>query len=186
MTLSPNFSLKVDEEIFLKLIEEYEANILFELVDANRHYLKQFLAWLDQNTSSTHSLSFIKKEIEKFEKMETLTLGIFFSDKLVGLISLHNIDLLNRNASIGYWIAEKYQGKGIIFRSASVLIKYAFTNLKLHRLELRCALHNRKSKNIAEKLGFSNEGILKEAIAHYGVYFDAYLYGLVNRALESC
>jgi ribosomal-protein-serine acetyltransferase len=182
MKVSPDFSLHADENLLLKLLAEEDAANLFALIDANRKYLRKFLGWLDHNTSVTDSLSFIHEERQKLDRLEGITLAIYFSKTLVGLISLYNIDCLDQHASIGYWIAEQYQGEGIMTKSAQALIQYAFKELKLHRIEIRCAVHNHTSQKIPAKLGFVKEGTLKEAIAHYGKYFDAYLYGLTRSA----
>ncbi len=178
-----NLSLTVEKEILLRPLREEESSSLFELVDANREHLKEFMGWLDYSTTPADSLVFIRGEQEKLERLQTITLGIYFLDQLVGVLSLYHIDPLNQYASIGYWIGKAHQGEGIVSKSTHTLIQYAFKELQLHRIEIRCALHNHRSQKIAEKLGFSKEGILKEAIAHYGMYFDAYIYGLLNRPL---
>ncbi len=180
-----NLLLKVDSNIHLQPLQEEEVDVLFALVDANRPYLREFLGWVDYNTSRAHALAFIKEEKEKAKKLESFTVGIYLSNALVGVISLHAIDHLNQCASIGYWIAQKYQGKGIMSASVHAVIEYAFRELHLHRIELRCAVHNHKSRKIAERMGFSQEGTLIQAIHHYGTYFDAYMYGLTASTKES-
>ena len=181
-----NFSMKIDESLSLRSLGEEDAEVLFNLVDANRAYLREFLGWLDYNTTTANSLAFIKQAKVKWEKLESLTFAIYLSQTLVGLVSLDGIDHLNHSASIGYWIDQKYQGLGIMTKSTRALMQFAFAELKLHRLELKCALHNDRSRKVAEKLGFEREGLLKGAIAHYGQYFDAYIYGIINLHIKNC
>lgn len=84
---------------------------------------------------------------------------------------------------MGYWLDKEHGGKGIMRKCVKVLIDYGFNSLKLHRIEIRCVTNNIRSQNVAESLGFQKEGVLKDAIHHYGEYFDAVLYSLI--ALDS-
>jgi len=174
------FPLIVDEQISLDLLDDIDPNVLFELVDSNREHLREFLGWLNFNKSPKDSLKFIQAEANKRVRFESFTLAIIVDHVLKGLIGLNSIDHLNRNASIGYWISKDMEGQGIMTKSLRKLIEFSFQKLEFHRLEIRCALNNHKSKKIAERLGFEKEGILKKAIAHYGHYFDAYLYALLK------
>lgn len=105
---------------------------------------------------------------------------IFYKDTIVGRVGLHNIDEQHKNASIGYWLTEDAQGKGIIIRSCKKLIEYAFTELGLHRIEIRAVVRNERSKAIAEKLHFTKEGIQKEAECINEVFVDLAMYSLLR------
>lgn len=91
------------------------------------------------------------------------------------------IDWVNRNAMIGYWIAGDYQGKGIMTRACTALISYAFETLRLHRIDIRCATGNAKSCAIPRRLGFSYEGILREAKWLYDHFVDLNVYSMLDR-----
>lgn len=176
-------SIFVTDTIQMQYLREEEAESLFQLVDAHRAYLRQFLGWVDYNVSVEDSRLFIEQEIDKQVRLEGFTLGIYEEGSLLGLLSVYAIDQLNHNASIGYWIAEDSQGKGIMTQCVQKIIEHCFQKMKLHRLEIRCAVHNLKSQQIPKRLGFHEEGILKEAISHYGQYFDAYLYAFLHKGV---
>ena len=180
MSLSIDFPINVGNDILLNELDASMSESLFHLVDRNRSHLREFLGWLDHNTSLDDSLKFIETELTKHQSLEGLTLGIYVDKNLVGLVSLYGIDRINHCTSIGYWISQDMQGKGIMSRSVRKLIDLAFNHLNLHRIEIRCAVKNYKSQKVAEQLGFKREGVLKESIFHYGNYFDAYLYGLIK------
>lgn len=158
----------------LQQLHVADAPVLFQLVETNRAYLRQFLGWLDHNTSEQDTLSFIKKEQKRQHKGESLTLAIWFDQSLVGLVGFHNIDLLNRSASIGYWLDANHQGKGIMTRAVRTLMDYGRYVLNLRRIEVRCATENTKSQAITTSLGFMREATVRDAIWHYGEYFDAF------------
>ena len=82
--------------------------------------------------------------------------------ELVGIIGTHQIHWINRTVSIGYWLGEGYQGKGIMTKACKAVIQYLFEECGLHRIEIRAAVDNQKSRRIAERLSFSLEGILRQ------------------------
>lgn len=82
---------------------------------------------------------------------------------------------------IGYWLGEKYQGKGIMTKACKALIQYCFEELNLERIEIRVATENIKSQAIPERLGFQKEGCLRNAEVLYDQYIDLYVYGLLKK-----
>lgn len=179
-----DFSLMLDHSLTLRSLKLKDTSLLFRLVDSNREYLRRFLGFLDMTHSENDTRGFIIRENEKRKRGESLTLSIWYHEGLVGLINLHAIDRLNRSASIGYWLDQHHQGKGIMTQSANALVKYAFEgDMKFHRIEILCAVENERSQVIPKALGFKNEGTLEDAIWHYGNYLDAYVYGLINSDL---
>jgi RimJ/RimL family protein N-acetyltransferase len=79
--------------------------------------------------------------------------------KLIGCAGFVDLDLKNNNAEIGYWLGEKYWGKGIMSEAVFAIIKYGFDNLKLHKIYGKHISENINSKRIFEKLGFKEEGL---------------------------
>ena len=98
---------------------------------------------------------------------------------MVGQIEYNYIDLKNRKTEIGYRLGESFQGKGSVTKSCRALIDYAFGELKLNRVELRCAVENTKSRKIAENLGFKNEGVIRQSELIRGKFFDFVIYGML-------
>jgi glycerate 2-kinase len=173
------FSLRLTDEIELRLLEERHAEALFAVVDQNRDYLRKWLPWLEMNTSANDTRSFIKSTLDQFANNSGLVAGIWHSDRIVGVISYYNIDWLNRLAHIGYWLDARYQSKGIMTRACNALIEYGFKELELNRIEIRCAIGNRSSCAIPERLGFVYEGVARQAEWLYDHFVDLSIYGLL-------
>lgn len=87
---------------------------------------------------------------------------ICFESEPVGLIGFRDTDLANMKTEIGYWLSQNAQGKGIITQSATAILKYAFDEMGINRVQIRAEIENIKSRNIPERLGFSFEGIQRE------------------------
>lgn len=66
-------------------------------------------------------------------------------------------------------------------KACKACIDYAFNELKLHRLEIRCAVENERSRAIPERLGFTNEGTIREAEWLYDHFVDHVVYGMLER-----
>ncbi len=174
------FTIKVDDEIELGLLEERHAPALFELTDRNREHLREWLPWVDGTTSLEDSRTFIRVSLETFSYNNGFPVGIWYQGYLAGCIAYHYFAWNTRRTEIGYWLGQEFSGKGIITRAARKLIEYGFGELGLNRIEIRCAPGNLKSRAIPERLGFTREGILRQVgIIHDGIVVDMVIYGLL-------
>ena len=171
--------LPVDDEIELHLLVERHADQLFDLVDANRPHLREWLPWVDHERSRKESLAFVQLTFEQFQRNESLTTGVVYHHELVGVIGYHRIDWLNRATMMGYWLAEAFQGKGIITRAAARMTDHALITLGLHRLEIRCAIGNTRSCAIPRRLGFRWEGIARQAEWLYDHFVDLHVFAML-------
>ncbi|HVF87449.1 MAG TPA: GNAT family protein, partial [Pyrinomonadaceae bacterium] len=91
-------------------------------------------------------------------------------------VSVDRIDWTNRVAEMGYSLGAEHQGRGIVTACMRVLIHYTFDELKLNRVELRCAAENLKSRAVAERLGFTREGELRESWLIHGRFVGQIVY----------
>lgn len=81
------------------------------------------------------------------------------SDALAGLAGLQDIDWNRRQASIGYWLGERFEGRGLVSAAVRALLGHGFADLGLERIEIACARENRRSRAVPERLGFRTEGV---------------------------
>jgi ribosomal-protein-serine acetyltransferase len=109
---------------------------------------------------------------------------IFHSDKPVGRIGLHHLDLNNQIGSIGYWLAEDMEGNGIITKSCCKLIDLGFQQLSLNRIEIKAAVKNIRSQAIPVRLKFQKEGILRQAEFVNDEFIDLFVYSLLREEWE--
>jgi len=174
------FCLTVDDEIKLCLREERHAEALFALVEANRIYLREWLPWLDANATVGDTRNFIKTSLEQFANNNGFQTAIVFKRETVGMIGYHQVDRINRSVEIGYWLSADYQGRGIITRACRFLVNYAFTEMGLTRVVIRCAVGNHKSCAVPERLGFKKEGVLRQAEWLYDHFVDLVVYATLK------
>ena len=130
------------------------ADELFALTDQNREFLKQWLPWLDTVTTPSDTRVFIEAQLARFQRGEGLHVALFYRDKIAGVLGYNRRDQANAIGHIGYWLAREYTGKGIMTASVRDLIELGFRYYSLNRVEIRCAVDDRKSRAIPERLGF--------------------------------
>jgi ribosomal-protein-serine acetyltransferase len=173
--------LRVTDSVELRQVVRDDADDLTQLIDRNRKYLREWLPWLDNSTSIIDTARFIGRSIEQAEDNNGLTLAIVCDARIAGVIGQHYVDSLNRRTEIGYWIDYEHQGRGIVTRSTACLTDYAFREQDCNRVILHCAVGNVKSRAVAERLGFVQEGILREAEWLYDHYVDLAVYSMLKR-----
>jgi ribosomal-protein-serine acetyltransferase len=175
------FHKRINDRLELRLLQLNNADELFTLIDANRAYLRVWLPWLDRINSDDDTKKFIDFTLQQFAKNRSSIAGIFYEGSIVGLIGYNQIDRLNRIGFIGYWLAENYQGRGIMTIACRATIDYGFTTLKLNRLVIACATENRPSRSIPERLGFSHEGTAHQAEWLYDRFVNHEIYALLHQ-----
>lgn len=103
------------------------------------------------------------------------------SDDILGLVSLVDINNVNRSAVLNIMIGEKQnQGKGIGTFAVNAILKHAFDNMNLHRVELMVLDINKRAQHLYEKCGFVKEGTLRKSTFKDGKYVDMLLYSILE------
>ncbi|MEA5559317.1 GNAT family N-acetyltransferase [Nodularia spumigena] len=175
------FSCRVNDQIELRLLQASDSDELFALTDVNRVYLRTWLPWVDSTNSPSDTKKFIQSTLQQFADNQGFVSTICYEKSIVGIIGFNQIDWENRIGYIGYWLAEDYQGQGIMTISCRAIINYAFTAVNLNRLVIACASNNRRSRAIPERLGFNHEGTAREAEWVHDHFVDHEIYALIRR-----
>ncbi|CEH27738.1 hypothetical protein AM501_17170 [Aneurinibacillus migulanus] len=172
--------LYVNEKVVLREVEMKDAPMLYALINSNREHLRRFLGWIDANRSVADVEMFITASIQRRFVKNGTDYTMWYNGKIVGIVGLHYLDWVNHRTSIGYWMIEQAQGKGIMTAAVSRLIDYIFDELGLNRVEIQCAVENEKSRAIPERLGFTQEGQIRQGEWLYDHYVNHIVYGLLK------
>lgn len=173
-------ALPVEDGFQLRPFEAMDALSLFLLVEANRLRLREWLPWLDYTKEEKDSLKFIEGAKVEFETGTSYVFGVWQGSKLAGVSSVQAINKSNRSACIGYWIGSDFLGKGLAKKATKALMQFAFADLKLNRIEIRCATGNVLSQRVPEALGFQFEGIARQCEWLYDHYVDHRVYAKLS------
>lgn len=170
--------MKLFEEILLRPLQSDDAKEIYDTIDAQREYLGRWLPFV----AYTHSISFTQEFVNDSLNLEDKTFTIRKGDQFIGLIGFKATDKGNRKTEIGYWLSQEYQGKGIMTRAVEYLCKYAFEELGMNRVQIKCAVGNTPSSNIPKRLRFKFEGIERDGELFANDHFvDIEVYSLLKK-----
>lgn len=94
------------------------------------------------------------------------------NNDIIGLVTLANIDYINRVAELHIMIGNEYQNKGAGKYAVINIVNYAFDDLNLNRIELSALENNERAIGLYKKVGFQIEGIKKQAYYKEGKYIN--------------
>ncbi|MCE7986036.1 MAG: N-acetyltransferase [Caldilinea sp. CFX5] len=121
---------------------------------------------------------------EKFKAREFICWGIALraDNRVLGLLSFHNISLQQRSVAIGYDLARSHWGQGIATEAVDATLRFGFRQMGLHRIEVNTCIDDLNSVRLVERLGFQREGVRREAtLEDDGLYHGIGIFGLLAR-----
>ena len=156
------------------------ARALASLVDHNLAHLHPYLPAVTALAAFDVAEAYLGRAAARAQDDDVLEWHIFSDGALCGALRLNHIETDNRKASVAYYVGADYQGRGIASSAVRALLRYAFRVLDMNRVELRCVPANLPSVRMAERLGFTREGVLRQAELLDGVFMDHAVYGLLR------
>ncbi len=180
-------SILIDDDLLLRSYKVEDAAELFACVDGSRDHLQPFLNWVDQTTKPEHSLQFIQMSQAQINTGDGLALGIYLQERrvLIGTIGMHNYNVEQGRAQIGYWLAKPYEGQGYMLRCAQRFIDFLFRKLQLNKVEIHCLPQNTRSLELAKRLGAIEEGRIRKSYLRNGELEDMVVTGILRSEWEA-
>jgi ribosomal-protein-serine acetyltransferase len=172
----PPFDLGAGRE--LRALAEADAAELYALVDANRAHLARWMQWTDDQTAE-RTLEFIRETHAQHAAGEGFQGAVTDAGSIVGVAGMHRVDRTNSSVELGYWLAADAQGAGIMTAAVRALVRHAFDDHGLHRVQICAAVDNVRSRALIERLGFAFEGVAR---GHYRIgdgWHDDAVYALL-------
>ncbi len=125
----------------------------------------------------------LRRQVEDMARDESFAFLIFdaASDALLGGLTLGGIRRgVAQAATLGYWMGERYAGRGRMTRAVAAAVRYGFSTLRLHRIEAACLPENVASMSLLERNGFRREGLARAYLRIDGGWRDHVLYALLE------
>ena len=105
-------------------------------------------------------------------------MGLFVNNVFAGEVNLNSVVRgAMQSGTIGYWIDEAKAGNSYMSEAVLVLAKFAFDELRLHRVEVCIIPRNSASHRVVEKLALRHEGIAERFLEINGIWEDHVRYG---------
>ena len=177
------------KRLILKTLNEKHAKIVLDYLSRNEKFFKP---WGSEYPEGFFTAAFQKKSLRAIEQQERAGAQYRFfifkkenENRIIGNISFSEVIKANFLCSfLGYKIDEHENNKGYATEAIARCVRYAFSELKLHRIEANIIPKNLASIRVVEKLGFVNEGLSKKYLKIDGEWQDHYHFALLNDAIE--
>lgn len=158
------------------------ARKLFEVVDRNRVEFVRWFGWMD----------FVHSPEDEFAQLQSIAdptafkyLLISGNNDIIGNIGVVGQSRTNKTAELGYWLDAGVRGRGIMTRAVSEAQDLLFKTGEINRIQIRAAVENMPSRKMAQRLGYKEEGIQRQAeIVRPGVIHDVVMYSKLKSEWE--
>ena len=170
------------KNVIIKNLTPAYAEDVFEYYKRNKIHLEHFEPMRD---NEFYTLEFQRKIlIESYKQYlngTNIDMGIFVDENLIGKIKISNIVHGSfKSGIIGYSLDEEYCGKGYMSEAIDMVLKYAFEECELHRIEASALINNEKSRNVLRRCGFKLIGVNEKYLLIDGRWQDHATYYLVK------
>lgn len=168
--------MRVETEAFtLRPWEDGDAQELAEIANNKKIYDN-----LRDAFPHPYSLEDAKSYIASVKNIPTVS-AIVIDGRIAGSIGAFiQSDVYRKNAEIGYFLAEKYWGCGIMTRAVSVVVQYIFGNYDIIRIYAEPFARNTGSRRVLEKAGFKLEAALKSNVIKNDIIEDSCIYSILR------
>ena len=151
-----------------------DAGELAALLVENRAFLAPFEPDRDERFYT------VEGQRERLEPDDKRAFAILDEERIAGTVALSHVARgPHESANLGYWVAERVNGRGLATRAVGELIEVAFGELGLHRLEAGTLVDNLASQRVLEKNGFESIGIARGYLHIGGEWRDHMLFQLL-------
>ena len=176
------------DRLVLQRFSRRDALTLDEAIRESLPELNQWLPWARLDYTASDTTAFIRESIQAWKEGRAWDYSI--RDKgdpgrHLGNISLWTVSKLGKIAEIGYWVRTRETGRGVCTEAVGLLLEEGFNSLGYHKTVLRIAVGNGASDRVAEKLGFTREGVLREELLIRGNWVDHSLWSLLDREFRA-
>lgn len=173
------------QNIFIRLLNVDDAEESLQLQVENKDFFEKYSM---ERSPDFYTLESTRKRLQLMADNAKQDLdylfGIFTNeDQLIGTINLFAVMRGSiQSAFVGYFLDERHNGKGYTTEAVKLIVKYAFEELKLHRVEAGVMPHNIGSIRVLEKAGFEKEGLARKNVKINGKWEDHQQMAIVNPA----
>lgn len=171
--------LTVDDMTRLRPWSVEDAPALYEAVMSGQEHIARWMAWADATYTIDRSRDFLEA-CERGYPSGQLDWAVEVDDIASGSIGVPRAEPAHGEYEIGYWLAEPCTGRGIMTRCAAVLTDWLFEEKQAHRVQIAALGGNAPSRAVAERLGFTLEGLFRQSRFNRGEWHDMAWYAITE------
>src|SRR5262249_28396118 len=155
--------------------------LLLEAVQESMKELHEWLPWCHPQYNVHDSTEFLATRQEEWNRGEHYSFVVHARANgfFLGGVGINFINHVHNFGNLGYWVRTRATRHGVATAAVCLAAQFAFSELKLTRLEIVTGVNNKASQRVAEKAGAIREGVLRRRLLLYGEAQDAVLFSLV-------
>lgn len=178
------FPILETERLILKQIKIDDVNDLYVIISDEEVARYEYFYPVK---SVDEAGKFIKRYLEEFQDEDEITWGLYLksTNRLIGTCCMGDFVKSAMRSEIGYSVARDMWNKGFATEAISKLLEYGFENIGLNRIEATITPGNEASVRVLEKLGFTQEGIVRERDLIKGKLEDGIIMSILKREYKS-
>lgn len=173
------FSYDLGDGAELRMLRLQHAPEFLDLVAENRDYFGEWLQWATMINTVEDAKKFLRRGVSRFAEDGIPWIGIWQDGRMVGGMLFFPLERRIRTTKIGYWLAQSATGRGLMTRAIEAVFPFLFEELQVNRLGLETEPGNLKSKAVAERLGFTFEGLRRQGWHDGEEFVDIAVYSLL-------
>lgn len=149
---------------------------------ANDKKVSKFVPPIPSPYSIEEAYRWVKYTQKKLREKSEYHFGIagIDNDEIIGMVGLRAVNKQDKNAEIGCWLGKRFWNKGYTSEAINLMLGFAFSNLRLHRVYAIVQEANMASYRVLEKNNLVREGTWREASRMQNKYYDVYGYGILK------
>ncbi|MFJ6794195.1 GNAT family N-acetyltransferase [Streptomyces sp. NPDC091268] len=173
------FSIPLTDDAELFPLEARHAEEFFAHIERGREFIGRHVGFPDRATDLASARTLLATYAEKAGRDGARFFGIRLEGTLVGGVLFPAFDAAAGNCEVGCWLEPAAVGRGLVTKACRVLIDYALVERGMHRVEWHVSCANEKSIAVAERLGMTREGVMRQNYLHRGVRTDTEIWSLL-------
>ncbi|MFF4590100.1 GNAT family N-acetyltransferase [Streptomyces sp. NPDC001388] len=170
-----------DDGAELRPLEPRHAEEFLTHLDRGREFINEYIPFGAQAADVAGAREVLQRYAD-MRAADTGSLhGLWLEGRLVGGVLFLNFDAENATCEVGCWLEPAGTGRGLVTRAMRVLIDFAVEQRGIHRVEWIASAGNTNSLNVARRLGFTRDGVRREAYPYRGVRHDLEVWSVLAR-----
>lgn len=172
-------SLEIAPGVTLRNLEPWNAPEFLAHLDAIREHLRPWIPFATRVVDIEGARALLQTFADHQAADEGRLYGLWVDGVLAGGTLFRTFDVPSGVCEIGVWLGPSYEGRGLISRAVTLMIDWAVGVRGMSRVEWRTDPRNVRSAAVAQRLGFTREGVLRSSFVLGGERHDTEVWALL-------
>ncbi|AGL13524.1 acetyltransferase [Actinoplanes sp. N902-109] len=163
----------------LRPLEPWQAEEFLAHMDRARETVDPWIPWASLSHDLESARATLQRYADKAAADSGRLYGIWLDGVLVGGTMFVSFDAAWGNCEVGCWLEPAATGKGLMTRAVRVLLRWAFEERGMQRVEWQCRPDNTASSGVARRVGMTLDGVLRANFPYRGVRHDSEIWSIL-------